>query len=88
MNKNTAITQDMNNQSCGCINIHRPETEANPHQTVQNIVNIAKNVPAAFACSDCCQLPRTINAQDVVIPQLGHGTPYISLNRHGENPSC
>ena len=63
------------------------QAETNSHGAAAKAKSPSK-VPAVFARQAFNPCPRTRYAQDVVIPQVGHGRPNTISNVQGGSPSC
>lgn len=75
-------------RSLGKRNHSRPVVAETSDHTIVTAANAANKVPPMFACRADGHWPRTKCAQEVVIPQAGHGLSNSITNVHGGKPSC
>lgn len=84
----TAAATATSTRSLGSRNHSRPVVADTNDQTIVTAASAANNVPPMFARRADSHWPRTKCAQEVVIPQAGHGLSNSITNVHGGKPNC
>jgi hypothetical protein len=75
-------------RSLGSRSHSRPVAADTNDHTIVTAANAANKVPPMFARKADGHCPRTKCAQEVVIPQAGHGLSNSITNVHGGKPNC